>query len=46
MQSIFVLTDYFWAWDLPWSVVDIPCDSPLEKTNFPFPNNYDFQIVS
>lgn len=37
----FVLADYSWAWSLPWSVADIPGDTPLEKTDFPFPAGID-----
>jgi hypothetical protein len=34
----FVLDNYFQVWHLPWSVGDIPNDTPLEKTDFPFDN--------
>lgn len=26
-----MLTNYFWAWSLPWSMVNLPTDTPLEK---------------
>lgn len=35
---LFVMVNYSWAGGLPCSVVDIPSDFPLEKTDFPFPN--------
>lgn len=30
----FVFMSYSWAWGLPWSVVEIPSETPLEKTDF------------
>lgn len=32
----FVLANYLWIWGLPWSVVNRPRETPLEKTNFSF----------
>lgn len=32
-----------WTWGLPWSVVDIPYDTPLEKADFPFTSEYQLQ---
>lgn len=29
---LYWLTTYSWPWDLLWSVLDVPSDSPLEKT--------------
>lgn len=31
---VFVFVSYPWAWHLPWMEVDIPSDTPLEKTDF------------
>lgn len=42
----FVLTSYPWAWVLPWNVVDIPSDTPLEKTDFPFAIRQQLQMAS
>lgn len=39
----FLLAKYSWAWKLPWNVVYIPSNTPLKKTDFPFPR---MQIVS
>jgi hypothetical protein len=36
---------YCRAWNLPWSVV-IPCETPLEKTNYSFVSNYQLEIDS
>lgn len=35
-----VLPNYSWAWGLPWSVVAMPADTLLEKTDFSFPDSY------
>jgi hypothetical protein len=42
----FVLINYTLAWVLPWSVVDINSDSPLEKTFLFFPRMYQLYIAS
>jgi len=31
-----VLPNYSWAWGLSWTLIVIPNNTPLEKTNFPF----------
>lgn len=36
-----VLANYSWVWDLTCSVVEVPSDTPLEKT-FSLPNSYQF----
>lgn len=36
----FVLSDYSWTWDHPWSVIDKLSVTILEKTNFPFSDRY------
>lgn len=41
----FVLANYSWAWGLPWSVVDIPSEIPLEKTDLLFASEYQLQIA-
>lgn len=33
-----MLVNYSWAWDLLWSIVDIPQDTPLEDIDFSFAN--------
>lgn len=30
-----MLANYSWILGLPWSIVDIPSDTALEKTDFP-----------
>lgn len=36
-----------WAWGLPWSVVNIPCEASLEKTDFfSFVRGYNLHTVS
>lgn len=32
----FLLAKYFWEWELPWTMIGISRDTPLEKTDFPF----------
>lgn len=32
----FMLANYSWLWGLPWCVADVPSNTPLEKTGFPF----------
>jgi hypothetical protein len=55
MGVCFMLTNYFWAWSLPWSLVNLPSDTLLEKQNkqtnkkpltFPLPSKYQLQIAS
>ena len=41
----FVLTSYFWAWGLFWSVVDTRSDSALEKDDFLFASRCQLQIA-
>lgn len=36
MMSLFLLTSYSWACELPWSVVGITSSMSLENTEFPF----------
>lgn len=43
---VLLLACYSLAYGLPWSVVDIYSDCPLEETGFPFLNRYQLQIVS
>lgn len=40
-----MLTDYSWAWDLPWSVVDKPDVTPLTKTVFLHLSSYLLAIT-
>lgn len=42
----YVLTSYSWSWHLFRTVADIPTDTPLEKTDFPFASRCRLQIVS
>ena len=42
---LFLLAKYFWAWALPWSVLNTTSDTPLEKTVF-FSISYQLQIDS
>lgn len=42
----FVLVNFSWTWDLPWNVLDIPSDSLLEKTDFPFANRNQLKLSS
>lgn len=42
----FVLADHSGTWGLPWSVVDIPHDSPIKKTVFSFVIRYQLLIES
>lgn len=42
----FVLANYSWVWDPPWSSADTPSDSCLVKINFPFTNQNQLQMVS
>lgn len=42
----FVLANFSWTWDLPWNVLDIPSDSLLEKTYFPFANRNQLKLSS
>lgn len=44
--SLHWLANYHCAWSLPWNVVDIPNDIPLEKTDFPLTSRYHLQIAS
>lgn len=39
-----MLVNYSWLWALPWSVVDIPNDCPLEKPDFPSASSDQLQI--
>lgn len=41
----FMLANYSWAQSRPQSAVDIPRDTPLGKTGFPFPSKDQLQIV-
>lgn len=43
--SLFCVNQLFWAWGLSWSMVGMPSDSPLPKTNFLFRRRYQFQIT-
>lgn len=44
--NLFVLS-YSQAWSLPWKNVVSTCnDTPLEKTDFPFPSRYQLRIAS
>lgn len=38
-----VLANYSRVRGLTWTAVDTPSDSPLEKTEFPFPSRYQFK---
>lgn len=40
-----LLLGYSWAGGLPWIVVDILSDTPLEKTDFPYPSQNQFQLA-
>lgn len=42
----FVLANYFWPWSLTWSVADIPSNTLLEKTYFPFASGQHLQMAS
>lgn len=44
MEFNFSLAIY-WALSLPWNVVDMPSETPFEKTDFPFPGRYQLQIA-
>lgn len=44
MESVFVLAKYFWAWSLPWNVIDIPSDTLLGNTDFLFSSRYGFEL--
>lgn len=35
-MELILWVKYSWIWDVPQSVVAIPSDTPLEKTDFPF----------
>lgn len=35
---------YSWAWDLDWSVSNLPWVTPLNKTDFPHARSYDLRI--
>jgi hypothetical protein len=41
-----VLANYTRAWGLPWSVIDLPNNIPLKKTNFPISSRYQLQMAS
>lgn len=41
-----MLTICCWAWGLPLNVVYLPCETPLEKTNFSFANSCQLEITS
>lgn len=41
-----VVVQLFLSTGLPWSVVNSPSVSPLEKTDLPFPTRYQLQAVS
>lgn len=41
-----MLANYSWTWGFPWSVVDIPIDTSLEKYWFCSPSRYQLQIDS
>jgi hypothetical protein len=43
---VFVFVSYPWAWHLPWMEVDIPSDTPLEKTDFSLPRRLQLQTAS
>lgn len=38
----FVLVNYFWAWSLFLTMIDIPSDTPVEKAGFPTPQQVSF----
>lgn len=41
-----MLANYSWAWSLPWWIVDINSDTPLEKISSPFASGDQLQIAS
>lgn len=41
-----MLANYSRAWSLPWWVVDINSDTPLEKVSSPFASGDQLQIAS
>lgn len=42
----FVLASYSWERNLPWDMINISSDTPLEKTDLPFACRYQLQVAS